>query len=217
MNAHLKLFCFLLMVVVLESTYCQTDKKNMIGTHFSLGSGLFHQPGWIGGGYYDTKYYYSIGINYSRILSEHLSLGSGIEYSYSNIASISYSCKRRDNLTLVTIPTHMKYHFWKYFFINGGLLYNVVARNEIDHWVPPYKEPTRKLNMSWGCELGMGIKYEFTSGLVITINPYLRWNGLENVNSGGGKAYLDFLQVKGKKSGFQFRQYGVSLGNSYKL
>ena len=220
MKKYVSVTCRFILVFALvlsaNNAYSQSSKKNLIGAHFAFGGGRYHMPLLLGAGY-DTKYYYSTGLDYSRILPKSWVLCSGFEYTYSviNVLPTSGPIKEhQENVRLVNIPAHVKYHFGKYFFINGGFSFNVVAKYSQESVRIGYK-PTNKLNMFLGCGLGIGFQHEFSSGLVLSLNPYIRWNGIENIND--GKSFLKFMQVSGKIQGYQFRQNGLSLGVAYKL
>jgi len=197
------------------TSYGQTEKKNLIGTHFALGGGEYLTR-MDGGGSYDTKYYYGFGLDYSRMLSKRLDLCSGFEYQYSKMTGTPALevdlAPFNENLKLATIPVMLKYHFWKYFYVNGGLLFNVAARIGSEHRVGG---PTKNLNMFLGCGIGVGFRYEFNSGFMLTVNPSIRCNGLENAEK--TESFLGFLKAPGKIDGYQFFQSGVSLGIGYKF
>jgi len=212
-----RLFITIAVCFFVISSYGQTDRKNLVGTHFTLGGGAFSQPGWDGGAGYDVKYYYGIGLDYSRILSKHWDVCSGIEYTYSDMTTTPAPGldleQGKDNLKVVTIPAQVKFHFLKYFFVNGGLFFNVTSRMGQDSWYGG--SMTNKLNMFLGCGLGVGFQYEFNPGIVLSLNLSDRWNGLENIKD--GNSFLKFLQVKGNIPGYRFFQEGVSLGIGYKF
>ena len=62
--------------------------------------------------------------------------------------------------------------------------------------------------MLLGCGLGIGFEYALSnSGLVLSLNPYVRWNGIGELGS------FQSNQAKG----YTFLQGGVNLGIAYKF
>ena len=115
------------------------------------------------------------------------------------------------NIKLATIPVQMKYHLGKYVYFNGGMFFNIIGKTSEEWSVKSrngeYKS-TNNVGMLLGCGVGVGIKYELLgTGVILSLNPYLRWNGLGEVGS------FPSAQLKG----FYFLQSGGSLGISYKF
>jgi hypothetical protein len=209
----LLLACMLLLCIT--GMYAQNNKKNLIGTHFALGTDKFYSPGAEGGGFFPI-YYYNTGLDYSRNLSRYWDFCTGFEFTRSNMVVKSPDISSsNDNLKLVTIPIQMKFRFATFFYINGGLFLNVLARTGSEWWIPPYKEQTNKVNLFFGCGLGIGFERELKSGITFSLNPYVRWNGLENVNR--GKTFLGGLRKEGNINDFLYFQTGASLGVGYKF
>jgi len=171
--------------------YAQNDKKNMIGTHTSFGTGDYVLIKTLEGSY-NTKYYYSIGLDYSRTLSERWDLCSGLEYTYNYMkmtpAFTGVKEPSRDvNLTLVTVPVQFKYSLGKLVYFNGGAFFNILNRKD-----------RRDADIFLGVGLGIGLKHEFNSGIMLSLNPYTRLNGI-------GNSHCKYLQG------------GVSFGVGYKF
>jgi len=161
--------------------YAQNDKKNLIGTHVALGIGDYGAFGKKGGGSYDVKRYYTIGLDYSRQISKRFDFCSGFEYTYSNMTATPHSSVEgyspKAHLTMTTIPAQLRYHFGKFVYLNGGLLFNITARmNNI--W--PTEDKKTNVDLLLGLGLGVGFKYEFKSGIMLFLNPYVRYNGIGN-------------------------------------
>jgi len=203
---------------LIQNAYSQMDKKNLVGAHFSLGDGVY-TTNREGGGTYDTKFYYSIGLDYSRALLKKLDLCSGLEYTYVNMrvtpAFTGIEGERalhKERLTFTsTIPVQLKYHFGKFFYFNGGLFFNILAKTSED-WTVKSRDgnyrSTHNVGMLLGCGLGIGFEYEFSSGVMVSLNPNVRWNGI-----GGLGSPFQFTQLKG----YHFLQGGASLGIGYKF
>lgn len=191
----------------------QTVKKNLVGAHFAFGTGDYGFPNSVGGGDYNTKYYYNVGLDYSRVLQPNRwDFCTGFEYTYNSMTIMPNDCavymgigqgSNKEHLTLVTIPAQIKYHIGKIFYLNGGVFFNISSKEYDDE----YKD-FDNIAMLLGCGLGIGFEYEISkSGLVLSLNPYVRWNGI------GGLGSFQSNQVKG----FIFLQGGVNLGIAYKF
>jgi hypothetical protein len=205
-------------VSIMTASFAQTDKKNKVGAHFAFGNGDYGAPNTYGGGSYDTNNYYSAGLDYSRALSNTWDFCSGVEYTYSNMTVTpaymggeSVCLPHKEHLTLTAIPVQMKYHIWKIVYLDGGIFLNILARTSEDWSVKSRNgeyQSTHYVGMLLGCGLGIGLEQElFGSGVMLSLNPYLRWNGI------GGIGSFQFAQLKG----YRFLQSGVSLGIGYKF
>ena len=221
-----KIFITIVVCFSVINSYGQTEKKNLVGIHAAFGTGEFNYiRGYVGGGSYNTEYYYSTGIDYSRVLSKRLALSSGFEYTYSDMTVTPQPLgipTSKMNLKLTTIPVLLKYNFWKFLYLNGGLFFNLSARTS-DTWSiqTKYKgtmqakyEETNKHDLFLGCGFGIGVEHEFSSGIILFFNPYVRLNGIENAEQ--TQSFLKFLK-QGNIDMFQFLQGGVSLGIGYKF
>jgi len=182
------------------SLYGQTNKKNTIGAHFAFGDGDYGYPrNVLGNINYDTKYYYNIGVDYSRKLSKRWDFCSGIEYTYIDMMSRymldpnSQSIKEYSKF--VTIPFDFKYNFWKFVYIGGGLSAIIIDSEYVGKSVG--------MLLGSNCGIGLDFKYEFDSSVVLSLNPYFRLN-----ESFGRESH---------HTGFIFPQWGVRLGMGYKF
>jgi len=189
--------------------YGQNEKKRMVGIHTALGTGFCGIPS-PGAGNYDVKYYFSTGLDYSKQLSKRWDFLSGLEYTHSRmIVSPEFSenpTSRIENITLVTIPAQFKYHFGKVVYFQGGMFLNVINRKKSETWVQSqggvYK-PTHNAGLLFGCGFGVGFEHEISTGIIISLNPYVRLNGFGGVIQKGADLFL--------------LQGGVSLGVGYKF
>ena len=173
------LLLILLLGVVNLYSQTETDKKQMTGAHFAFGSGEYFTIGGLGGGSYNTKYYYSVGFKYLRELSKRWDLYSGLEYTYVHMMIIPEfpgAIPFKQNLKFVTIPVHFKYNLWKFVYLNGSI--SAVSDGY-------------SIGMFLGCGTGFDLKYKFDSGIMLIMNPYVRFNS--NIH-------------------YNFLQEGVSLG-----
>ena len=139
--------------------------------------------------------FYTFGINYLYKLNNTFDVETGIEYSNHKIIVKSmvfpdmdtYSPHYSANLSLVNIPITLRVNFLKYFFLNGGLLFEMDAGTS-----SPIDGQT-----GLGSILGLGIKYDFKSGLSVFVNPYFKMHSLVPFTSGDNHQRL-------MESGFRF-------------
>jgi len=83
-------------------------------------------------------------------------------------------------------------------YLNGGLLVNVLARTSSEIWIANASKPTHNAGMLLGLGLGIGFEHEFSSGILLYLNPNVRLSGF-------GSGYHILLQG------------GVSVGVGYKF
>ena len=162
---RIALLLILFLEVVNLYSQPQTAKKEMMGAHFAFGGGNYFIIGSLDGGY-NTKYYYGIGVDYSRALSKRWSFCSGLEYTSFNVINKPEhpnAIPFKQNLSFVTIPVYFKYHFGKFVYFNGGI--SAVSDGY-------------GVDMLLGCGMGIDFKYEFDSGFILTMSPYTKYNGI---------------------------------------
>ena len=111
------------------------------------------------------------------------------------------------HLTMTTIPVQLKYHFGKVVYLNGGLLFNVVATEKRNIIWAIEKEEKAPVALLLGVGLGIGFEHTFTSGLTLSLNPYARLNGI-------GKGMS--LESKPLEH-YKYLQGGLSFGVGYKF
>ena len=177
------------------SLYGQTNKKNMIGTHFAFGDGYYGNPLSFVNVSYSTKYYYNIGLNYSHALSKRWDLCSGIEYTYIDMTAREFNSLYNASHGFVTIPIRLKYNLWKFVYLNGGISVIIIDSEYVGKSVG--------MLLGSNCGIGLDFKYEFDSSVVLSLNPYFRLN-----ESFGRESH---------HTGFIFPQWGVRLGMGYKF
>ena len=54
---------------------------------------------------------------------------------------------------------------------------NVLARSSEESWVLGGYMPTHNVGMLFGIGLGFGFEHEFSTGILLYLNPHVRWNG----------------------------------------
>jgi len=126
--------------------------------------------------------FFTFGIDYLSKLNSFLDVETGIEYSNHKILvkpmvipnMDSYSPGYSASISLINIPVTLRVNFLKYCFINGGLLFEMDASTS-----SPIESQT-----GIGSVLGLGIKYDFKSGLSVFANPYYKMHSLVPFSSG---------------------------------
>jgi len=196
---------FWIVTLLLFSNLLQAQnkqKKLYIGINFGTGDSEMVHFGLIaddGGNY--SKNYKSVGVSFLSNLSKSIDLETGI--TITNHPDLSYSppfypgrpdTMYYDSKTLVAIPVLARIHFWKYFFINPGLVFSI----------DPSKQTERFDNQSGiGLNLGFGAQYDFDFGLSLFANPYLRFYTMPI--SFSGVNYPEHLTESGFRFGIMYR------------
>lgn len=192
---------FLLCIIVSFSTYAQNNEgkthKGQIGITFSSfgENDVVRSQELIGSASKSGDSFYTFGINYLYKLNNTFDVETGIEYSNHKIIikpmvipnMDTYSPNYSANLSLVNIPITLRFNFLKYCFINGGIIFEMDASTS-----SPIDGQT-----GIGSILGLGIKYEFKSGLSVFANPYIKAHSLVPFTSGDNRQRL-------LESGFRF-------------
>ena len=115
---------------------------------------------------------YTFGITYLKPLNKWLNVETGIEFlqSKASIHSIVSTPSgvttvfRYGTLSLLNVPLGVRANFWKYCFVNGGVVLDVdVSSNS------PIQTQT-----GLGSLLGFGLKYDFKTGISLFVNPYTK-------------------------------------------
>lgn len=205
-----KIILLLTLCFLIVHLFAQSDRKNLIETHIALGAGGYGPVGLVGAPSYNTKCYYTIGLDYSRRLSKHWDFCSGFEYTYNSMTAKSITTGKlltaKAHLTMTTIPVQLKYHFGRFMYLNGGMLLNITAKEQMNNfWT--LLDQKNNVALLLGVGLGIGFDYEFNSGITLSINPYARYNGI-------GKAVS--LQSESLEH-YKYIQGGVRLGIGYKF
>jgi hypothetical protein len=195
--------------------YGQSDKKNLIGTHISLGTGTYNfsfPAGWKSGFRgYQTKYYGNAGVDYARTFLKRWDICTGFEYTYYHIYGLNGGQRIKNDFPLVSIPVQLKYRFLKYIYLNGGIYFHLLGKSRDDFWAQDENGEYKKLphtGMKFGYGFGVGYEHEFNSGILLSINPNIRWNGTGKLKGLTDEAFTYT---------YTLFQGGVSIGVGYKF
>lgn len=121
---------------------------------------------------YDSKSFYTLGINYMHPLNSWLNIETGIEYAKHTVTLNPNRPPYMDNspydidFSLINIPITIRANFLNYFFANGGLLLGFDANI------------SSPIASGVGAIVGVGAQYEFNNGLGLFVNPYTKMHAL---------------------------------------
>ena len=127
----------------------------------------------IGAASYNSDKFYTLGLTCLYKLSKVFDVETGIEYSNHkiiikpNLPPDMDNTPYGDSFSLINIPLTFRINFLRYCFINGGILFDMDAGNL------PVDSQT-----GIGGLLGLGLKYDFKSGVSVFVNPYLKAHSL---------------------------------------
>jgi len=195
------LFILCFIFIASFSSYAQKNedepRKGQIGITFSSfgENDVVRSKDLLGSASYNGDKFFTFGINYLYKLNNTFDIETGIEYSNHKIIVKSmvlpdmntYSPHYSANLSLVNIPITLRVNFLKYFFVNGGILFEMDAGTS-----SPIDGQT-----GIGSVLGLGIKYDFKSGFSVFANPYIKAHSLVPFTSGDNHQRV-------MESGFRF-------------
>lgn len=181
------------------SSYAQKDegetRKGQIGITFSSfgENDVIRFQRLTGEASYNGDKFYTFGISYLYKLNNAFDVETGIEYSNHKIIIMPNLPPQMDkspygaSFSLINIPVSLRVNFLKYCFVNGGLLFEMDASTS---------SPIDSQN-GIGSILGLGIKYDFNSGISVFVNPYIKAHSLISFSS-------DRYHQRLMESGFRF-------------
>lgn len=196
---------FILCFVLIASFSCYAQKnegdspRGQIGITFSSfgDNPVIRFQSLIGDASYDGDKFYTFGINYLYKLNHTFDMETGIEYSYQKIIINPNLPPQMDNsphganFSLVNLPVTIRMNFLRYCFINAGFLFDIDASH-----ASPVDSQT-----GIGGIMGLGIKYDFNSGISIFANPYSKMHALIPFSS---QRYPQRLMESGFRFGLMF-------------
>lgn len=171
---HLFIKLFMLFVFFSFSFFLSAREKGKIGISYSLDGGASVVPmkSLIGTGSSEITGFNSFGFVYLKPLNNWLEVETGVNYSYYKIinhpAPMLSVTSTTSSLSIIDVPVGVRANFLKYFFANGGLMFDMDmnagggARNQT----------------GVGAMLGVGLKYDFNFGGSIFFNQNIKWHSL---------------------------------------
>ena len=177
-----KLLILLLFPIVLPAYHAlaqttgQQPHKHQLGiTYTPLGiSGVFRFQSLDGGGSDSGDGYFAVGLTYVTTINHWLQGETGVEFiRHKVIMHPDFQpgielIDSRTEIVLINLPFTVRLNFWKYFFMNGGLLLDIDATTnaQIDS------------QAGIGGLLGLGFNYDFDSRVSLFLNPYIKAHAL---------------------------------------
>ena len=201
-----KILLLILCLSVIGNIFCQSDKKNYIGINYSFGSIDYksNRTDFFSSSNYEGKSYRSIGFDYRYRISENVDFCTGLIF-INNILTLGTSHLSTggsnynnydDNLFIFSLPLHLKYHFLKYLFIDGGASINY--------------HPSK--GYTWGIGLGGGVgaEYVFNNGFALSLSPNMQLNFLNKDES-------DNNNMPSMPGPDKLTQFGLKFGLGYRF
>jgi len=152
-----------------QSVTGKTHTSKIGITFSSLGRGdIMSFEKTIGGPGYFGGNYYAFGLTYLYKLNKVFDVETGIEYSRykititSNLPPQAEKITIIDHLPMINLPVSIRVNFLRFFFIDGG------PQLDLDLSNSSYID----IQTGIGAHLGIGINYDFKSGVSVFANPY---------------------------------------------
>ncbi|MDG1195260.1 MAG: hypothetical protein P8N27_07080 [Polaribacter sp.] len=161
----MKVKSILILLLIVASFKCYSQKSNQFRFYYGFAdSELLRNEDLVGSASYDNSNSYEFGIKYLRKLSNKLSIETGINVFNSEIKiTLAFTGTpvnfRQEELKLVSIPIYVNYSLGKYFYINGGPIFDFQNGEE-----------SFDSQSGIGYGIGIGGKYNFDNFLIY-INP----------------------------------------------
>jgi hypothetical protein len=120
---------------------------------------------------YQSKNSYAFGINYMYSTCTCSAYEVGIEFSNYTVTVVPAPTgqlqeSHNEKISLISVPLELRLNFLKYFFVDGGFMIDIDVS----------KSGSISNQSGFGASAGLGIKYNFKSGIGFYINPYYKMN-----------------------------------------
>lgn len=128
----------------------------------------------MGAASYHSDSFYSFGVNYLSRLGKRWDFEAGIVYAgYSVVVNPNLppswdGLPYRVKFSLIDVPVTLRLNFLKYFFLNGGLIFDFDGSASM-----PIDSQT-----GIGSMMGIGFNYDFKNGISAFVNPYSKMHSL---------------------------------------
>ena len=185
-----------MLICLTTSFYAQNKQKRYFGSHVSWGESDY-SAGRIDGldsKRYTAKGYYTLGFDYTYYISDMTEFCSGLSITNHGMhLDASYFGSRGTyeydkNFGVFSVPFHLKFHFLKFLFINGGVCFNY--------------HPNMGYRWGVGCGVGIGAEYTFNPAISVSIGYQLQWNSMFSMEN---SVEIDKLNQKGFAIGLGYR------------
>ena len=192
-----KLLILSAILFTFSASYAQTTDKGKIGLTYSLNGGTsVLQPALDGAASHGITAASGIGLIYLKPINNWLEWETGLTYTLYKVTTTSSPMPevttRNSTLSLLDIPIGVRAGFWKYFFASGGLLLDLdmMSNSSISS------------QTGIGLMLGLGVKYDFSFGGSLFINPYGKLHALLPFSS---DKHQDRILENGLKFGITYQ------------
>jgi hypothetical protein len=217
-NVNFKQFLLLVAIIyATENTYAQKEKKNCISVNYSFGWNDYNRNGITIGGFgasheYEGDDFKSVAIEYARQTTPNIEFCTGLTATaaylvatstYANSLSGgggSNTSNYRDKIVIFSLPLHLKYHFLKYLFVEGGLDLNY--------------HPSKGYKYGAGLSAGIGAEYVFHSGITLSASLFGQWNRLGSMGKEHNMGNAGTYTMVGADT---LSQWGIKLGIGYRF
>lgn len=178
-------FFFLLVFSLSVSGQYNDERKASVGLTFSsFGDlGFMHSTDLVGAPSYEIGQFYTLGFVLLLPVNEWLDFEGSVEYKRFNVVitpapGLGFP-SRTDKISMVDVPLLLRANFFKYAFVNGGLV--ISNSNSVS-----------AINSSGiGGKLGIGLKYQFQR-IGFFVNPYTSVNPIIGFSSDSQDRMLEF-------------------------
>ncbi|WP_421870044.1 outer membrane beta-barrel protein [Marinoscillum sp.] len=191
-----KLLITSLIVITAHFTLAQ---KSIGISYLGLGSNdAIHLTSLAGAASYSGESYYGVQLDYLAPINQVLSFETGIGYrhhellQHPNVPPNMDTAPNDVNASILTIPVGVRVNFLKYLFINPGLILNADLGSS----------GNVSGQTGVGFNLGVGLQYEFASGLGVYVNPYTAMHSTLSLSS---ENYPERITESGLKIGVTFK------------
>jgi hypothetical protein len=118
---------------------------------------------------YHSKSSYAFGINYMYSTCTCSAYELGIEFSNYSVTVLTAPTgqlqeSHDEKISLISVPLELRLNFLKYFFVNGGFMIDIDVS----------KSGSISNQSGFGAIGGLGINYNFKSGIGLYLNPYYK-------------------------------------------
>lgn len=150
--------------------YGQDAGRNSMNFYVGFGGSHIVRPALEGGPNYNAGSSFHFGLSYTRFVNQNLGIETALNYLDTEVETTPSPGGTQNSLLpveLVSLRAGLRYSFLRFLYLNGGLLLDFEAENEV-------------IDSQSGIGLGIGIggEYMFPSGFTIFANPYLNQHAL---------------------------------------
>ena len=167
-------------------------------TFSSFGDIVVYEPEPLeGAGGREGDFFYVVGLTYLKPLKGKLELETGLEFTKYGIIQTPAIYPPFDNtpskksMSLISVPIGVRLNFLKYLYINGGILLDIETSNS----------SSVSSQTGIGAMGGFAVKYDFSFGGSVFLNPYIKTHSLISF---GIDNHKQMLLESGIRVGFSF-------------